>query len=131
MILSFFKKVASFFIKKKEVVTFFDSNRVVGDPRKHIEIWNINLPVDRWWRVKHDIAFGSKAHLEANFIDMLMEFEEDRLFRELSQSDEYNRNTGDWLKHREVVKNESVEEERDRYMKEFNELDLSQFDDKK
>lgn len=131
MILSFFKKVASFFIKKKEVVTFFDSNRVVGDPKKHMEIWNINLPVDRWWRVKHGIAFGSKAHLEANFIDMLMEFEEDKLFRELSQSDEYNRDAGDWLKHREVIKNESVEEERNRYMKEFNELDLSQFDDKK
>lgn len=46
------------------------------DVKKFIIDWNNKFPIDFWWRKKYNIPFGSKAHREANFIDMLIEFEE-------------------------------------------------------
>jgi len=42
--------------------------------------WNIENPVDRWWRSKHGIAFNSSSHREISFIDEYMEFYEDSLY---------------------------------------------------
>lgn len=42
--------------------------------------WNTRFPIDRWWRIKHNVAFMSPAHRESSFIHQLMEFEEDKLF---------------------------------------------------
>ena len=61
--------------------------------------WNIRFPVDRWWRKKHNVAFGSSEHRKTSFFDQLFEWEEDRLFAELENNrDEYIINSGDWLK---------------------------------
>lgn len=66
--------------------------------------WNNNFPVDRWWRVKHNIPFMSSAHREINFLDQLLEFEEDQLFDEMlaSQKEEnkYVPNIGEFLKQK-------------------------------
>lgn len=119
---SFLKKVASSFRRKKEVVTFFDYTPEIGDVRKYCEDWNINFPLDRWWRLKHKIPFGSKAHMEANFIDMLVEFEEDKLFVELeSLSNKRLSSNDDELK--------TEEEQFEDFLEESKSLDLSQFDD--
>jgi hypothetical protein len=32
--------------------------------------------VDYWWRKRYNIPFGSSAHREMNFIDMLIEYRE-------------------------------------------------------
>ena len=42
--------------------------------------WNNRFPLDRWWRIKHNVAFMSPVHRESSFIHQLMEFEEDKLF---------------------------------------------------
>lgn len=121
-IISFLKKVASSFRNKKEVATFFGYKPDVGDVRAYCEDWNINFPLDRWWRIKHKIPFGSKAHLEANFIDMLIEFEEDKIFLEIEKS-KFERDTA----NNPELKSE--EEQFEDFMEECKGLDLSKFDD--
>ena len=66
--------------------------------------WNINYPIDRWWRQKHNIAFGSEEHLKSSPIFMRIEFEEDFLLKkELNKSkgttETYK--SGDWLTEHE------------------------------
>ena len=41
--------------------------------------WNNRFPLDRWWRIKHNVSFMSPAHRESSFLYQLMEFEEDYL----------------------------------------------------
>lgn len=66
--------------------------------------WSNSHPFDRWWRMKHKVAFGSPQHREMNFIDQRLEFEEDKLFLELENDTEksddrdYYNQTGQWLK---------------------------------
>lgn len=69
--------------------------------REFLIRWNNNFPVDRWWRVKHNIPFMSSAHREISFLDQLLEFEEDKLFEEFFESkkeDKYIPNIGEFLK---------------------------------
>ena len=47
--------------------------------------WNIENPVDRWWRSKHGIAFNSSPHREVSFIDMYMEFYEEVLYEKVAR----------------------------------------------
>lgn len=49
--------------------------------------WN-NFPIDYWWRKKYNVPFGSKAHREMNFIDMLIEYQETLVMIRGSYSDE-------------------------------------------
>ena len=50
--------------------------------------WNIDFPVDRWWREKHKVAFNSASHREVSFLDMYWEFYEDSLYeRMISQKE--------------------------------------------
>lgn len=53
-----------------------------GDVRQHIIEWNVRYPVDRWWRMKYGIPFGSKKHLKANHLDMYFDYMEDKLYEE-------------------------------------------------
>lgn len=77
-----------------------------------IYAWNAKFPIDRWWRDKHNVAFGSKKHREANLIDMLFEYREDQLVRESLEAlnngnkDKYIAGRNDWLKKREISKQE-------------------------
>ncbi|NCB03803.1 MAG: hypothetical protein EOM67_16850, partial [Spirochaetia bacterium] len=47
--------------------------------------WNIDFPIDRWWRKLHDVSFNSERHREISFIDMFIEWQEEVMFEELSQ----------------------------------------------
>lgn len=70
--------------------------------------WNIENPVDRWWRSKHGIAFNSSLHREISFIDMYMEFYEDTLYekvkkrKKLEEESPYIPNRGDILYPKEA-----------------------------
>lgn len=69
--------------------------------REFIYKWNINYPIDRWWRDKYRIAFNSPAHRDMCFIDMRLEFEEDQIYKELNnRKQEYTPGEGDWLRKR-------------------------------
>jgi len=47
--------------------------------------WISQYPIDYWWRKKYSIAFGSQAHREANFIDMKIDFLEERAISKLEE----------------------------------------------
>lgn len=71
--------------------------------------WNVDFPIDRWWRKTHSVAFNSERHRESSFIDMLIEWEEDRLFEKIER-EKYIPDIGDYLKKREVKEDEISEE---------------------
>lgn len=72
------------------------------DLKTFIVRWNNKFPLDRWWRKKHNIAFMSEEHKKCSFFSQLLEFEEDRMFREILEEErkevEYTPNIGEWLK---------------------------------
>lgn len=57
-----------------------DKNPSIKALESFVLEWNIENPVDRWWRSKHGIAFNSSLHREISFIDEYMEFYEDSLY---------------------------------------------------
>ena len=57
-----------------------------SDVKRYVMYWNVRFPIDKWWRFKHKIPFGSERHLEASFIDMLFEYEEEAMYREYFKS---------------------------------------------
>lgn len=55
---------------------------VTKDLRTFIINWNNTFPLDRWWRDKYKIPFGSSAHLEANQIDIFIEYIEQKAYED-------------------------------------------------
>ena len=58
--------------------------------------WHNDFILDYWWRKKHDIAFGSAAHREMNFIDMFIEYQEEVIIKR-AQLNEQRKEEEDWL----------------------------------
>lgn len=52
------------------------------DLRTFIINWNNQFPLDKWWRDKYKIPFGSPAHLKANQADILIEYIEQTAYDE-------------------------------------------------
>lgn len=67
--------------------------------REFMVKWNLKFPIDRWYREKHKIPFMSKQHRESSFLNMRLEWEEDRLFSEIDE-EVYEPGKGDFLKGR-------------------------------
>jgi hypothetical protein len=89
--------------------------------------WNVNYPIDRWWRERHKIAFNSPEHRVVSFLDIYIEWQEEQLYNkaieERLKKDAYKQ--GDWLEERKEIIDEATE------IEDFEKMDLSQFDDKK
>jgi len=88
------------------------------DVKNQIINWAVNFPVDRIWRKKYNIPFGSTAHREVSFIDQLIDIEEDKFFEELYSREEYVPNVGDWLKTDKDIENcleDSIQNLRDEF----------------
>ena len=77
-------------------------------------IWfNNQFPLDRQWRKKHNIAFGSKQHRETSQIEIFLDIREDKLYelhskqylKEKENLEKYNK-TGEWLKASELGEKE-------------------------
>lgn len=58
--------------------------------------WHNDFILDYWWRKKHDVAFGSAAHREMNFIDMFIEYQEEVIIKR-AQLKERRKEEEDWL----------------------------------
>jgi len=84
--------------------------------RDYVTWWNSTFPLDRWWRKKHSVVFGSKAHHDHCLLDMRFEFEEDAMFFKLenepTSSEKYTPGRGDWLikKEREALSETEVDD---------------------
>ena len=93
-----------------------------------------DFPFDYWWRKRHGVAFGSAAHREMSFLDMYIEWREDlmitrALAREADREDGWTeedlQNVGLGGKAQPEVRLTQEEIEKD-----YEELDLEQFDEK-
>lgn len=118
-----------FFKKKKQSkippINVCDKNYI----KDFVYKWNTTYPIDRWWRLKHKVAFNSPEHRVMSFIDMKIEWEEDCIFESLYKESEYKINQGKYMK--ESINDEvylSDSEKIDKYKKEFKNIDLSQYD---
>lgn len=93
-----------------------------------IRNWNEQYPLDRWWRKRYNIPFGSPEHLKTSFIDQVIEFGEDEYFeklkaeKEAKELEEINGKSLGAGKHKQVI--EMTKQEID---DEFENLDLSKF----
>lgn len=94
------------------------------DVRSFVISWSSRFPVDRWWRKKYNIAFNSPSHRESNFIDQIIEYQEDKLYAELNEkTEEYQPNTSNWLKHTVGSQDDEIESLRNEFQ------DLEEFPD--
>lgn len=91
-----------------------------------IRLWNIALPIDRWYRKKYNLRFNSEEHRGLSFEDMMFEYREEMLFNKKFKSDTYIPNVDDFIK--EAPKKEITKED---FLKEFEDIDLSKYDDVK
>ena len=44
-----------------------------------IQIWDMEFPIDYWWRKKYNVPFGSPTHKAMTFIEMKIDHEEDKI----------------------------------------------------
>lgn len=44
--------------------------------QEFVEKWNKAIPIDKWYRQKYNIPFGSVSHKNVNLADMFFEFYE-------------------------------------------------------
>lgn len=58
--------------------------------------WHNDFILDYWWRKKHNVAFGSTAHREMNFIDMFIEYQEDIVIKRARLKNQ-RKEEEDWL----------------------------------
>jgi hypothetical protein len=62
-----------------EIKGILDKNQFIN----FIYKWNVDNPIDRWWREKHGIAFNSPEHRISCFIDQFMEYQEDKIYDQI------------------------------------------------
>jgi hypothetical protein len=98
--------------------------------------WNERYPYDKYIRKKYGIAFGSPEHRKLNFIDMAIEYKEDKVLQSEFEKFADEKERKNWgnilptdvagtLQNKEIVKLSQRELDA-----EFDKLDLRQFDDK-
>lgn len=88
-----------------------------------------DFPIDYWWRKKYKVPFGSKVHREMNFIDMLIEYQEDLMvikstedtYEDEMENEELGLNDNS-AKRTVPLTNKEIDED-------YNSLDLEQFDE--
>lgn len=123
-----FVKFKSLFCVKKEVENKKNVDvkytPTFQDLEKFIYNWNIQNPIDRYYRNKYNLRFNSPEHRASCLIDMALEYCEDKLF-EYREAEKYEPGKGDFLKERkqELPSDEEM-------MRVFMQQDLSKFDDK-
>lgn len=70
--------------------------------QEFVEKWNRAVPIDKWYRQKYNIPFGSAAHKNVNLADMFFEFYEfvsiKFKVKEKVEEDPYIRGEGNFMK---------------------------------
>ena len=104
------------------------------DLRSLVINWNNDFPVDYWWRKHFNVPFGSVKHRQMSFLYMAFEYIEFVEYKiiELNNRIESKRQTD--IKNNELFTQTSPGKEvlhmtRKEAAEEYENLDLSQFDD--
>jgi len=98
--------------------------------RNFVFDWH-RFAIDYWWREKYKVPFGSRLHREQNFIDMLIEYEESVIIKE--NTDKYN-DVEDEEDENDITtpeKGKVVSMSQSDIDKEYDEIDLTSFNEKK
>lgn len=81
----------------------------ISSIREFIIKWDNQYPIDYWFRKKYKIAFNSEAHRNMSFIDMRIEYEEEKLMEQSFKIEERKKEelqdyklTGKFLKKRNL-----------------------------
>lgn len=88
--------------------------------------WNIRFPLDREYRKKHNVTFGSTVHREINQVDLLFDHLEDTLYKEVWKEAEEQVKMerqyaeGKWMKEIELTQEDELSL--------FDQLKVSNFD---
>lgn len=98
------------------------SNNLKNELDTFIVDWNNKFPIDRWWRVKHNIPFGSIEHKKANFIQMFLEYEEDKLINQM-QEKSTDPEISEFSLQDEVLTKQEIDDD-------FENLELEKYNDK-
>lgn len=88
----------------------------MNSPKDYLIWWNNNFPLDRVFREKYKIPFGSKQHLEHCQIDMLYDLLEDKLFSDFMEEQVKEKIDLENYKKGEIFK-QSSEDLEDRFNK--------------
>lgn len=103
----------------------------IEDVKNFVLEWNLRSPKDHWWREKHNIPFNSSDHRASSFIDQLIEYEEDKIFRDIIKEEvdklkddyepiqRYIPGQGNFLNKRIITQQETEQS--------FNDLNLDNF----
>lgn len=83
-----------------------------------VKWWNIQFPLDKWYRVKYNIVWGSKRHKKTSLFTIYYEYEEEKVFRELDKEKTIDYSPGDWFN--------SEGEDIDTSQEMFDKIDLDQ-----
>jgi hypothetical protein len=107
-------------------VNNFDRSNI----RNFVLWWDSQFYVDFWYRKRFSIPFNSAAHREACFIDMYIEYEEDRFLSQLRkereedvEDKEFYDMTGSFLK-KAGTENEELTKEQEKEI--YNNIDLKE-----
>ena len=98
------------------------ANKLRNDIHNFILNWNKKFPIDFWWRNKYHIPFNSEQHRNTSFIDMFIDFEEEKLMNNLyaKKSEED--------KEFDTIGNKMSQEEID---DDFDNIDITKYNTKK
>jgi hypothetical protein len=117
-----------------EVVKYTSFSPV--DFKNFIIEWNTKYQFDRWWRKKYNVAFGCEAHMNMSHIWMIIEYREEKFFEKLKndvKSEFDDISTDNLVKSAGLIKigNDRGENEISQTVsdKEFNDLDITQFNE--
>ena len=94
------------------------------DLEEFIYNWNIQNPIDRYYRQKYNLRYNSLEHRASCLIDMALEYVEDQLFK--YQESDYVPGKGEFLKEQKIELPSD-----DQMMEIFEKQDLSYLDDEK
>lgn len=124
--------------KKRHLPTKFFPGLVrarSSDLRSLVISWNNDFPVDYWWRKQYNVPFGSESHRSMTFVEMAFEYLEFVEYRviEIEHILESKRKTD--IKNNELFTQTSPGKEvvhmsKKEAAEEYDNLDLSQFNDK-
>lgn len=89
--------------------------------------WNVNFPIDHWWRRKHSIPFNSPKHREVSFLDMYFEFVEDRLYRISAEKILSEKDENDLFNDKYVAGKKNFLKQQEGTDGDYDDIDLSQF----
>jgi len=95
--------------------------------RSFVLEWNVDYPIDKWWRDKYNIPFGSAQHRSMSHLDMLFVYIEYFLYKGFEKKlfDTPEEETPDYVPGKKNFLKQKIKSQMSD--KQFEDLDLDKF----